>query len=160
MDFFSQIYVFKKISVNNIITCLFLVSLVVFSAVSCGGRRFYDVDRLELPEAGVSLTDDNRLFGEWQACGIMRGGYSMNMNICPTIVFRAAGAGFVRSPSGTIEGFTWKLRSGKLSIVRSSDIPDPVFADTIYSVVIKYDKGLYNAVLESRSANEIFYLGR
>jgi hypothetical protein len=153
--------VLKIFSVKYITICLFLVLLVVIlNCVSCGGRRFYDVDRLELPEAGVSVTDDNRLFGEWQACGIKRGGYSMNMNICPTIVFRAAGAGFVRSPSGTIEGFTWKLRSGKLSIVRSSDIPDPVFADTIYSVVIKYDKRHYNAVLESRSANETFYLGR
>jgi hypothetical protein len=139
----------------------FVLSLVVIvNTVSCRGRSYDYINDLSVQENYVSVTDDNRIFGEWQVCSIMKADYSIQMNICPEIVFRKEGEGFVRNASGSIEGFTWKLGNGKLLIKSASNSQDRMFSDSVYSVDIKYEKGLYNSVINAMSANETFYLGR
>lgn len=91
---------------------------------------------------------------------MMKDGFSIYMNVCPSIVFSTDGTGYVRSPSGAIEGFTWKMKSEKLSVVHAGDIQDRMLEDSIYSVSITYDKGQYNAILEAEINHEKFYLGK
>jgi hypothetical protein len=126
---------------------------------SCKERRHYNLDDVEVPVVNSSVTDDNRIFGDWTLCSMVTKGSSIQMNVCPVIVFKEAGEGLVRKP-GMIEGFKWSLNGNKLSIKSSSNENESLFSDSLYSTMFKYDKGSYSLVLSAVSTDETFYISR
>lgn len=137
-----------------------IAGIVILSCFSCTSRNADFMADVEVPEHHVSVSDDDRIFGQWKCCNIISGGNSIETNMCPEVVFSRGGEGLVRMPSGGISGFNWEYRSGKLSIRNTGDIENSVFKDSLYLVSINFDKGTYNAVLDASSSSDLIYLVR
>ncbi|MGB4772677.1 MAG: hypothetical protein WBP58_14515 [Chitinophagaceae bacterium] len=148
-------------SLNVFMFRVFAICTLAFlcACFSCMDRSHYNIDDIEVPVVSSSVLDDNRIFGNWALCSMVTKGSSIQMNVCPVVVFKEAGEGLVRM-SGLIEGFRWRLTGNRLSIKPSSNENESLFSDSVYSTMFKYEKGSYSLVLSAVTTDETFYMSR
>lgn len=126
---------------------------------SCMDRSHYNIDDIEVPVVSSSVSDDNRIFGNLALCRMVSKGSSIQMNVCPVIVFKEAGEGLARKP-GMIEGFKWRLSGNILSINPSGKENESLFSGSVYCTKFTYDKGSYSLVLSAVTTDQVFYISR
>lgn len=138
---------------------LSIVFLILMLA-SCNQRTSLHVD---IPTASLRRTDiyDNPVIvGSWTMCASLVNGAMTQYNVCPTVVFKSNGTGYVGNGYSSDENFKWKLQNGHLDILYGTTTSNKTFSDTFYTAVVKVESNRMNLTINQSKKDNSFYLSR
>lgn len=91
-------------------------------------------------------------------CATTGDNVNVQMNICPSVVFKANGEGVVKNSDLVSEVFQWKLNDERLHVDYPEAKTTVTFSDSIFVVEIIYQKGTYDANIRSINNRQMIYL--
>lgn len=133
---------------------------LILMLASCNEGASLHVD---VPSASLRRTDiyDNPVIvGSWTMCASLVNGTMIQYNVCPTVVFKSDGTGYIGNDYASDESFNWKLQKGHLSIIHEATTLHKTFSDTLYTVVIKPEGNRMNLTINQSQKDNSFYLSR
>jgi hypothetical protein len=134
-----------------------LIILVQFIS-SCKENKAIDIAAIDIPIPNEETTDDNRIVGEWTMCTTTADNVNVQMNICPTVMFKSNGEGMVKNSDVVSEVFQWKFSKGRLAINYPEEELIRTFSDSLFAVNIAYHKGIYDVNIRAVNNQQSIYL--
>ncbi len=149
-----------KVTIYKSAMKAFSIVFLILLLASCKQRTSLHVD---IPSASLRRTDiyDNPVIvGSWTMCTTLANGIMTQYNICPKVVFKSDGTGYVGNDYSSNESFKWKSQNGHLDIVYGAATSNKTFPDTFYTAVMKPETITMNLTINQSKKGNSYYLSK